>query len=46
MLEQVDQRGCRCLIPGGVKDQDGVLGSDLVFDLVAGNPAYGREGRI
>ena len=44
-LEQVPQRGCECLIPGGVQHQAG-WGTgkyDLVLNLMVANPAAGRE---
>ena len=45
MLEQADQRGCGCLIPGGVQGQvgwgPGQLG--LVLNVEFGGPACGRE---
>ena len=46
MLEQVDQRGCGCPIPGGVYDQVGwgPEQSGLVFDLAIGNPACDSAG--
>jgi len=44
VLEQADHRSCGCPISGGVQGQvQWVLGqTDLVPDLVAGNPARGR----
>ena len=40
-LEQVTQRGCGCLISGGIPGQIGQSPgqSDLVLDVVAGSPA-------
>jgi len=39
------QRGCGCPISGGVQGQVGCGPgqSDLVFNLAAGNPVYGRK---
>ena len=45
VLEQVAQRHCGCPVPGGVQGQIGWGAGQprLVFDLVFGNPASGRE---
>jgi len=44
VLDQVAQRGCRCPIPGCVKDQVkwGPRLSDQVFDLVTDKSACDR----
>ena len=45
VLEQVSHRGCGCPVPVGVQGQLGwgPRQPDLVCDLLAGNPAHGRE---
>ena len=45
MLEQAAQRGCGCLIPGGVQGQVGWGPGQpgLVLNVEIGGPACGRE---
>ena len=44
MLEQAAQSECGCSVPGGVRGQVGwgPEQTDLVLDLVGGNPVYDR----
>jgi len=46
VLEQIAQRGCGCAVLGAAQGQVGwgPGQSDLVLDLVTGNPACGRGG--
>ena len=46
MLEQAAQRGCGCLIPGGVQGQVGwgPGKSGLVLNVEVGDPASGGGG--